>query len=188
MRKKINFFFSYFFFLVSVQILFELSQGENNALKLFLPVTLLPHGDYPSSLDLSIKVAGGVEKLDCSWKDAKISDKKDSISISQKKGFTEDLLVQITPKRTIEPNVLVESSKEIQTQSILLNYYPMWNIDEDLIVQCSEIIFLIDRSGSMSGSRISQVRTTMGFFLKALPETVKFNISNLSLFFLYLKN
>lgn len=164
--------------IVSIQLVFELGQGVNNALKLFLPMTLLPQGDYASSLDVAIKVAGGVSDLVCSWKDAKISDKKDRVSISQNKGFSEDLVLEITPKRTIEPNVVMEHHKETQTDSILLNYYPMWEIDEDLIVQCSEIIFLIDRSGSMEGSRIEQVKTTMGFFLKSLPETVKFNISN----------
>jgi hypothetical protein len=40
----------------------------------------------------------------------------------------------------------------------------------------TEMIFLVDRSGSMSGSRISQVRDTLQIFLRSLPEGTLFNI------------
>jgi uncharacterized protein with von Willebrand factor type A (vWA) domain len=40
----------------------------------------------------------------------------------------------------------------------------------------TEMIFLIDRSGSMSGSRINQVRDTLQIFLRSLPEGTLFNI------------
>ena len=39
--------------------------------------------------------------------------------------------------------------------------------DEEIYTEC---IFLIDRSGSMSGSRINQVRDTMQIFLRSLGE------------------
>lgn len=40
----------------------------------------------------------------------------------------------------------------------------------------TEMIFLVDRSGSMSGSRINQVRDTLQIFLRSLPEGTLFNI------------
>jgi len=40
----------------------------------------------------------------------------------------------------------------------------------------SEMIFLIDRSGSMSGSLIERAKETLQFFLRSMPEGVRFNI------------
>lgn len=39
-----------------------------------------------------------------------------------------------------------------------------------------EYIFILDRSGSMSGSRISKALEAMKFFLKSLPPKTIFNI------------
>eukprot|EP00658_Telonema_sp_P-2_P016830 TRINITY_DN16516_c0_g1_i2.p1 TRINITY_DN16516_c0_g1~~TRINITY_DN16516_c0_g1_i2.p1 ORF type:complete len:491 (+),score=97.06 TRINITY_DN16516_c0_g1_i2:210-1682(+) len=39
-----------------------------------------------------------------------------------------------------------------------------------------EIVFLLDRSGSMSGSRISQAKNMLELFLHSLPQTSMFNI------------
>ena len=40
----------------------------------------------------------------------------------------------------------------------------------------TEMVFLVDRSGSMSGSRINQVKDTLQIFLRSLPEGTLFNI------------
>ena len=49
------------------------------------------------------------------------------------------------------------------------------NLPEDQQI-FTEMVFLVDRSGSMSGSRISQVRDTLQIFLRSLPEGTLFNI------------
>jgi len=45
--------------------------------------------------------------------------------------------------------------------------------DEEIYTEC---VFLIDRSGSMAGTRINQVRDTMQIFLRSIGEGTMFNI------------
>eukprot|EP01114_Cavostelium_apophysatum_P024203 TRINITY_DN940_c0_g1_i3.p1 TRINITY_DN940_c0_g1~~TRINITY_DN940_c0_g1_i3.p1 ORF type:complete len:876 (-),score=276.34 TRINITY_DN940_c0_g1_i3:53-2680(-) len=53
--------------------------------------------------------------------------------------------------------------------------YPALELGEDDKIY-TEMIFVIDRSGSMSGSRINQVRDCLQVFLRSLPEGTLFNI------------
>eukprot|EP00005_Dracoamoeba_jomungandri_P004866 CAMPEP_0174252268 /NCGR_PEP_ID=MMETSP0439-20130205/1812_1 /TAXON_ID=0 /ORGANISM="Stereomyxa ramosa, Strain Chinc5" /LENGTH=865 /DNA_ID=CAMNT_0015332783 /DNA_START=43 /DNA_END=2640 /DNA_ORIENTATION=- len=53
--------------------------------------------------------------------------------------------------------------------------YPSLVLEEDDDI-FTEMIFVVDRSGSMSGSRINQVKETMQIFLRSLGEGTMFNI------------
>ena len=50
------------------------------------------------------------------------------------------------------------------------------NFDADMDAARGEFIFVLDRSGSMSGSRMKMAREAMIFFLKSLPSQCFFNI------------
>eukprot|EP01116_Phalansterium_solitarium_P016045 TRINITY_DN3631_c0_g1_i2.p1 TRINITY_DN3631_c0_g1~~TRINITY_DN3631_c0_g1_i2.p1 ORF type:complete len:453 (+),score=131.21 TRINITY_DN3631_c0_g1_i2:115-1359(+) len=56
----------------------------------------------------------------------------------------------------------------------MLSLYP--ELDEEEAQVYTEMIFVVDRSGSMSGSRIAAVKETMHVFLRSLPEGTLFNI------------
>ncbi|XP_078687566.1 von Willebrand factor A domain-containing protein 5A-like isoform X1 [Branchiostoma floridae x Branchiostoma belcheri] len=59
--------------------------------------------------------------------------------------------------------------------TVMLTFVPDLSRD-DLITTCGEFIFILDRSGSMSGSKIKNARETLLLFLKSLPVGCYFNI------------
>ena len=56
--------------------------------------------------------------------------------------------------------------------AVTLNYFPHFSTTDAV----SELIFVIDRSGSMSGKYITAAKETMMLFLKSIPDDCYFNI------------
>lgn len=100
------------------------------------------------------------------------------ISLLEEKSLDKDLVILIEHKNAHEPTVLVEEGKKgcdgyMGYPAVMLNFFP----DFDQITEAAcEFIFLVDRSGSMSGSYIQSARETLMLFMKSLPESCRFNI------------
>eukprot|EP00026_Physarum_polycephalum_P002556 Phypoly_transcript_02563.p1 GENE.Phypoly_transcript_02563~~Phypoly_transcript_02563.p1 ORF type:complete len:905 (+),score=178.71 Phypoly_transcript_02563:1-2715(+) len=79
--------------------------------------------------------------------------------------------------KNFELNIaLAEPNKPIvrvQGDTCMLALYPDLSSDDDPI---TEMIFLVDRSGSMSGAKIQRVKDTLQIFLRSLPLGTLFNI------------
>eukprot|EP01113_Clastostelium_recurvatum_P026749 TRINITY_DN3212_c0_g1_i3.p1 TRINITY_DN3212_c0_g1~~TRINITY_DN3212_c0_g1_i3.p1 ORF type:complete len:918 (-),score=245.79 TRINITY_DN3212_c0_g1_i3:11-2764(-) len=74
-----------------------------------------------------------------------------------------------------EPSIKIQQDDVTKDKVAMISVFPNQDLGEyDTIY--TEMIFLIDRSGSMAGSKINKVRDTMQLFLRSIPEGTLFNI------------
>ena len=82
-----------------------------------------------------------------------------------------DLVVLVATEAGHYPQFLVEKGEN--STAILLTLVPRL---EDLVPVPSEVVFLIDCSGSMRGQSISMAKEALSLFLNSLPTDSRFNI------------
>ncbi|CAG8629851.1 15003_t:CDS:2, partial [Acaulospora morrowiae] len=70
------------------------------------------------------------------------------------------------------PRAFVEYNSTTETNCIMLTLVPKFALNETLV----ELIFIIDRSGSMNGEPIQKAAQTLQLLLRSLPEGCYFNV------------
>ncbi|KAF1969247.1 hypothetical protein BU23DRAFT_513289 [Bimuria novae-zelandiae CBS 107.79] len=84
-----------------------------------------------------------------------------------------DFILQIIAKDTGVPKAILENHPTIPNQRALMaTLVPKFALPSEN----PEIVFICDRSGSMSGNRIALVKQALQVFLKSLPVGAMFNI------------
>lgn len=84
-----------------------------------------------------------------------------------------DFVLQIHAANTSDPVAILETHPTIPNQRALMTtLVPKFNLP----FQRPEIVFICDRSGSMQGTKIANLRSALRLFLASLPLGIKFNI------------
>jgi len=83
------------------------------------------------------------------------------------------VVVVIKTVANYQPRIFVESSDEHNTMALMLAIVPDIVNDND---RKQEYVFIVDRSGSMAGPKVEQLRLAMEHILKTIPKTGIFNI------------
>ncbi|KAJ5070028.1 von willebrand factor a domain-containing protein 5a [Anaeramoeba ignava] len=99
----------------------------------------------------------------------------------QKKEIGKDFLISIQEETPHAPRVISEVDETEEIVS-MITMYPQLPKDK----LNTELIFLVDRSGSMSGKSIDYVKSTLEQFLQIIPKSSYFNIVGFGSSFVYL--
>uniref|UniRef100_A0A8C6TG48 von Willebrand factor A domain containing 5A n=1 Tax=Neogobius melanostomus TaxID=47308 RepID=A0A8C6TG48_9GOBI len=107
-----------------------------------------------------------------------------SVKLAAGHKFDRDVELLIYYKDTHEPSAVVEAGQAsakagtlMRDPAVMLSLYPEFPKDIMSSVSSSgEFVFLLDRSGSMSGGQIASARDTLLLLLKSLPMGCFFNI------------
>merc|ERR1719446_1093671 len=81
-----------------------------------------------------------------------------------------DLIVLIQTEKQDKPVVFIEKTPE--SLAALVSLIPSFKLDEQKV----ELIFLVDRSGSMGGESMEQAKKALELFLHSIPTSCYFNI------------
>ncbi|KAJ5073666.1 von willebrand factor a domain-containing protein 5a [Anaeramoeba ignava] len=187
--------------IVTIRYVTELTATEDKELRFFIPTTITPlfvpkHQEikdiaplleteytpkvgYGFTLNMNISMASEITEIKSQSHEIKseINKKFGTITLltepdeSLSKDF--EILIQVTEPH--EPRAIIQykdTENKEREYAALMSFYPDI-ADKD--VQ-TELLFLIDRSGSMSGTPIRSVSETLDIFLHAIPDTCAFNI------------
>jgi hypothetical protein len=87
-----------------------------------------------------------------------------------------DFVLTITQKQYLEARAVLEIDPATGSQAVQLAFCPQSLDLMDASALQTEIIFLIDQSGSMARSGIEAVKNCLAIFLRSLPAACKFNL------------
>ncbi|KAF9956202.1 hypothetical protein BGZ70_010019 [Mortierella alpina] len=94
-----------------------------------------------------------------------------------------DFVVQVVAKNSGLPTASLETHPTIPNQkALMVTLVPKFSLPPER----PELVFIVDRSGSMQGTRINLVKSAMKVFLKSIPVGVKFNICSFGTRFSFL--
>ncbi|KAJ5080717.1 von willebrand factor a domain-containing protein [Anaeramoeba ignava] len=188
--------------IVTIRYVTELIATENKELRFFLPTTITPpfvpnemeindvtplletnytpKVTFGLSLNLNVTMASEITNIKSQSHEisSQINKKFATVTLlsDPKESFSKDFEVLIEVSEPHQPRAIIQYEKtkneEEKEYAALLSFYP--DLSEKDVR--TELIFLIDRSGSMSGSPINSVAETLKIFLHAIPETCVFNI------------
>ena len=158
-------------------------EGDAESLWFGLPNDFFPHTGCELFTSVKASFPGGIDTMTVTqgtstW----LANEKHEFSSSDRVGAEGVFAVRVTPKKQFEPNCVLEENGA--SRALALTFFPTWeHLDKDLFTPYVEVVFLVDRSGSMGqgfgparGLRIMKARETLSLFLSSLPQNCRFQI------------
>ena len=96
------------------------------------------------------------------------------VTLASRVGLDRDFELLVALRDVSTPSMMCEFHPEKDSHAVLLSFLP--NVEPTTGGVNTEIVLVVDRSGSMGGEPIKQARVTLDAILDALPAGVFFNI------------
>ncbi|KAF3906443.1 hypothetical protein ABW20_dc0105717 [Dactylellina cionopaga] len=146
----------------------EIDGGMN--IKVFVemdaPIQLLEAPAHPSSVTMGTHSLDGAGSAEFDPKKAVLRLASDTTTLDK------DFVVLVKTAKSGFPSAVIQHHSDgTNTAGLMLTLVPKFNAPVDR----PEVVFLVDRSGSMSGNE-PQLRKALAIFLQSLPVGCKFNV------------
>eukprot|EP00122_Pirum_gemmata_P006481 Pgem_evm1s5926 len=89
----------------------------------------------------------------------------------QQSSLDKDVVININTEQYSKPRICVETNED-GSRAMMLTLVPQIELDD---AKC-ELIFVVDRSGSMRGNQMERAKEALQLFMRSLPEDCYFNI------------
>ncbi|XP_068682232.1 von Willebrand factor A domain-containing protein 5A-like [Montipora foliosa] len=154
-----------------------------------IPRAAIVDSPYSFEFDMTVKATSAIAEIASPTNVLvveidEIDKAKAKVSLEGAHNFSQDVVVHILTKKPFKAQAIVENGLKIEDREdkegfmaspvVMLNLYPEFKNPESS--EIGEFVFVIDRSGSMDGSRIKSARDTLLLFLKSLPDGCYFNV------------
>lgn len=164
-------------------------QDSGASLSAQVPRAAAVDSPYSFEFEMKVKAISAISEISSSSNTLRVeiddNDKSQAkVTLAEAHEFNKDVVVHILTQEPFKPQAIVENGVKIEGKEdkegfmaspvVMLNFFPEFKSSESS--EKGEFVFVVDRSGSMSGSKNNSARETLLLFLKSLPDGCYFNV------------
>lgn len=164
-------------------------QDSAASLSTQIPRVAAVQSPYAFEFKMKVKAISSISEISSSSNALKVEINENdatqaNVTLAEAHNFNKDVEVHILTSEPFKPQAIVENGVKIEGREdkegfmaspvVMLNFFPEFKSIESS--EKGEFVFVVDRSGSMRGSRNNSARETLLLFLKSLPDGCYFNV------------